>query len=97
VHDLPHPARRYLTPDKSSYNEGSDIVTGEFDTGTPTLQVTVYEDGALVSQVACESADEAAEVAAAWEERPGFRCDIEDLAVRHQPTDVLAPEPEDEL
>jgi len=70
-------------------------MAGEFDTGTPTLQVNVYQDGALVAQVACESADEAAAVASAWEERDGFRCDVEDLATRHQPTDVLAPEPED--
>lgn len=27
-------------------------MAGEFDAGTPTLQVNVYEDGALIAQVA---------------------------------------------
>jgi len=70
-------------------------MVGEFDIGAPTLQVSVYEDGALIAQIACESTDEAAEVAAEWEEREGVHCDIEDLATRHGATDVLAPEPED--
>jgi hypothetical protein len=70
-------------------------MVGEFDAGTPTLQVNVYEDGALIAQVPCESADEAADIAATWEERDGFHCDVEDLSVRHAATDVLAPEPED--
>lgn len=70
-------------------------MAGEFDTGAPTLQVNVYEDGRLVTQVACESAEEAAEVAAQWEARDGFECEVEDLAVHHSPEDVLAPEPED--
>ena len=70
-------------------------MVGEFDVGTPTLQVNVYEEGVLVAQVGCETSDEAAEIAAQWEERDGFQCVVEDLAVRHGGTDVLAPEPED--
>lgn len=70
-------------------------MAGEFDAGAPTLQVNVYEDGVLVAQIACESADEAAEVATSWEEREDIRCEVEDLGVRHGPTDVLTPEPED--
>jgi len=70
-------------------------MAGEFDVGTPTLQVNVYEDGQLIAQLACESAAEAAEVAAEWEERDNVRCEIDDLGVHHGPDDVLAPEPED--
>jgi hypothetical protein len=70
-------------------------MTGEFDAGAPTLQVSVYEHGELVAQVPCESTAEAAGIVRAWEERDGIECEVEDLAVHHEPTDVLAPEPED--
>ena len=72
-------------------------MTGEFDTGAPTLQVSVYEHGELVATVPCESTDEAAGIVRAWEERDGIECKIEDLAVQHGPDDVLAPEPEDSM
>ena len=72
-------------------------MTGEFDTGAPTLQVSVYEDGELVARVPCESAEEAAGIVSAWEERVGIECEVEDLAVHHGPDDVLAPEPEDSM
>ena len=72
-------------------------MTGEFDVGTPTLQVKVYEAGELIAQVAVESAQEAAEVAAQWEAREGIKTEVEDLAVHHGPDDVLAPETEDEF
>jgi len=70
-------------------------MVGEFDSAAPTLQVNVYEDGALVAKVPCESSAEAADVAAEWEERDGFRCEVEDLAVRHGADDILAPETDD--
>ena len=66
-----------------------------FDTGAPALQVNVYEEGRLVTQVACESAEDAAEVVAQYEAREGVECEVEDLSVHHGPEDVLAPEPED--
>ena len=72
-------------------------MTGEFDVGAPTLQVNVYEAGRLVTQVACESPEEAANVVAEWEEREGVECEVEDLSVHHGPDDVLAPEPEDAM
>jgi hypothetical protein len=70
-------------------------MTGEYDAGTPTLQVNVYERGRLVARVPCESADDAADVISQWEEREGVECELEDLSVRHGGGDVLAPEPED--
>ena len=69
----------------------------EFDAGAPTLQVKVYESGQLITRVAVESAQEAAEVAAEWEAREGIKTEVEDLAVHHGPDDVLAPEPEDDF
>jgi hypothetical protein len=72
-------------------------MTGEFDVGTPTLQVSVYEHGELIARVPCESTDEAADIIAQWEERDGVQCEVDDLAVHHGPDDVLAPEPEDSL
>ena len=72
-------------------------MVGEFDAGAPTLQVNVYEEGDLIAQVACESSQEAAEIVAEWEERPGIKCEVEDLAGHHGPDDVLAAEPEDAL
>jgi hypothetical protein len=72
-------------------------MTGDYDAGTPTLQVSVYEDGELVAQVPCESTEEAAGIVREWEEREGVECEVEDLAVRHGPDDVLAPEPEDSM
>ena len=67
----------------------------DYDVGSPTVRVRVYEEGGLVATIRCESADEAADIAADWEERPGYRCEVEDGATDHEPEDVLAPEPED--
>jgi hypothetical protein len=67
----------------------------EFDIGAPTLVVNVYEGGKLITRVQCETADEAAGVVTEWEATDGVECEIEDLATRHRPEDVLAPEPED--
>jgi hypothetical protein len=70
-------------------------VAYEFDSGAPALQVTVYESGRLITRIACESAQEAADLVDEWEAREGVKCEVEDMAVHHEPDDVLAPEPED--
>jgi hypothetical protein len=70
-------------------------MSGEYDIETPTQCVNVYEAGRLVSQVMCESAQEAADVAAEWEQRSGVTCEIDDLGIAHGPDDILASEPED--
>ena len=72
-------------------------MTDDFDIGAPTLLVNVYEAGRLITQVPCESADEAAGVCAEWEALDGIKCEVEDVGTHHQPEDVLAPEPEDGL
>ncbi|HYL51328.1 MAG TPA: hypothetical protein VEZ15_05110 [Acidimicrobiia bacterium] len=70
-------------------------MTGEYDIETPALRVKVYERGALVAEIPCESADDAADVVAQWEDVEGVKCELIDLAVRHDTFDILAPEPED--
>jgi len=72
-------------------------MTDEFDIGSPTLLVNVYEAGRLMTRVPCESADEAAGVVTEWEALDGIKCEVEDVGTQHQPEDVLAPEPEDGL
>ena len=67
----------------------------EYDSETPALRVRVYQDGRLLAEVLCESADEAAGVVRQWEESEGVECELEDLSAAHEPTDVRAPEPED--
>jgi hypothetical protein len=70
-------------------------MSAEYDIGTPTQRVNVYDAGRLVAQVMCEGAQEAADVAAEWEQRSGVTCEVDDLGVVHGPDDVLASEPED--
>ena len=73
-------------------------MTGEYDIETPTLRVNVYRHRQLVAQVLCESADDAADVVAHWEDAEGIggiEFEVEDLGARHEPSDVLAAEPED--
>jgi len=67
----------------------------EYDVETPALRVSVYADRRLVTRIACETPDEAAEIAALWEEHPGYRCEVEDLSAVHAAGDVRVPEPED--
>jgi len=67
----------------------------EYDIEAPGLRVSVYVGGRLVTRIACETPDEAAGIAAQWEEHPGYRCEVEDLSSRHGAEDVLAPEAED--
>ena len=72
-------------------------MTGEYDIETPALRVNVYRHGELAAQVLCESADEAADVVAQWDDLEGVECVLEDLAARHAATEVLAAEPEDTI
>jgi hypothetical protein len=70
-------------------------MNGDYDIETPALRVDVYEQGRLAAQIACESADEATDVVAQWDDVEGVECVLVDLAVHHDSFDVLAPEPED--
>jgi hypothetical protein len=67
----------------------------DYDIETPALRVNVYEYGRLIAHVLCESADEAADVVAQYEDTDGVVCEVEDLASQHGPSDVRSPEPED--
>jgi hypothetical protein len=67
----------------------------EYDVDVPALRVKLFREGRLVASVPCESADDATEVAAQYEEEPGVVCEVEDLSTAHGRDDVLAPEPAD--
>lgn len=58
-----------------------------------TIEVRVYEDGRFVHRELCESEEDAALVAGEWAEHGGVSCEVEDLATRHRPGDILEPEP----
>jgi len=70
-------------------------MNGQYDTETPALRVDVYERGRLTAQIPCESADEATDVVAQWDDVEDVECELVDLSIRHGSLDVLAPEPED--
>jgi hypothetical protein len=58
----------------------------------PTIEVTVFRDGAVVDRILCESDQDAIAVVEQWTEQPGVRCQIDDLSSRHRAGDVLEPE-----
>jgi hypothetical protein len=60
-----------------------------------TVEVVVFEHGAEIHRELCESAEEAALVVDRWSERPGVECQVDDLSVHHQPTDILEPSPDE--
>lgn len=63
------------------------------DDTTPTLEVRIYRDGALVQRELCESDEEANSVVDAWSEVEGIRFEIEDLARSTGAGGVLDPQP----
>lgn len=67
----------------------------EYDIETPALRVNVYKHGRRVAQVLCESAEDAADAVAQWDDVDGIECEVEDLATGHGVADVRAPEPDD--
>jgi hypothetical protein len=60
---------------------------------TPTVEVRVYRHGELVHRELCESEEQAALVIEEWSEQDGIECEVDDLSVRHDPGDILGPEP----
>jgi hypothetical protein len=67
------------------------------DIETPAIRVKVWEHGHRVTDVLCESEDEAADVLRKWDDVEGVECSVEDLGATHGPLDVLVPEPDDVL
>jgi hypothetical protein len=72
-------------------------MTGEYDIETPALRVNIYQHRRLIAQVLCESADEAADVIAQYDDAEGIEYEVDDLAAAHGTSDVRAAEPEDAL
>jgi hypothetical protein len=58
---------------------------------SPTIEVSVYRDGAVVHRELCETEREASVVVDQWNETGTVECRIDDLSVQHRPTDVLEP------
>lgn len=61
---------------------------------SPTVEVRVWRDDALIHRQLCESAEDAASIVDHWSEIEGVRCEVDDLAVRHHPDQILDPQPE---
>jgi hypothetical protein len=58
---------------------------------TPSIEVTVYRDGAVIHRELCETEAEATAVAEEWGELDAIECQIDDLSVHHRASDVLEP------
>jgi hypothetical protein len=56
---------------------------------TPTIEVTVYRDGAVIHRELCESETDAAAAVEQWSEFG--ECQVDDLSVHHGATDILEP------
>jgi hypothetical protein len=70
----------------------SELAVDERDE-VPVVEVRVFRHGALVHRELCESEDRAALVVDEWSELDGVRCEVDDLSIRHEPGQVLEPEP----
>ena len=62
------------------------------DTGTPTLEVRIYEHGRLLTRELCESEEDAASVVERWQDVANVFVVVADLSSKHGPDDILAPE-----
>ena len=62
---------------------------------TPTLEVRVYRNDALLHRELCETEADAAAVVEAWEEEPGIECEVDDLSTRRHDAEDLEVEPTD--
>lgn len=60
-----------------------------------TVEVRVFRGNELVHTELCESDEEATRVVEEWSELDDVRCEVDDLTIKHQPGDILEPEPID--
>jgi hypothetical protein len=63
----------------------------------PTVELVAFRDGREIARELYDTPEEAAEAVDRWSERPGVVCQVDDLAVRHRPSDIRDPAPDDEL
>lgn len=75
-----------VTPDRNMLDEASE---------SPTVEVRVRRDDELIHRQLCETAEDAAAIVSYWSEIEGVRCEVDDLAVRHRPDQILEPGPDD--
>jgi hypothetical protein len=62
------------------------------DAASPTLEVRIYDHGRLLTRELCESEEDAASVVERWQEVANVLVVVDDLASKHGPDDILAPE-----
>lgn len=77
------------------HEHAEDREAVEFGGEAPTVEVVVYRHGELVHRELCESPEAAAAVVEEWSELEGVECFVDDLAVKHEPGQILEPDPED--
>jgi hypothetical protein len=63
-----------------------------YDSGAPTLEVRIYDQGRLVTRELCESEEDAASVVERWRDVGNFFVVVDDLSSKHEADDILAPE-----
>jgi hypothetical protein len=63
-----------------------------YDAGAPSIEVCIYEQGQLLTRELCESEEDAAAVVERYSDVPNTYIVVDDLATKHGPDDILAPE-----
>ena len=66
-----------------------------FGAESPTIEVIAFRHGREIGRELCDTPEEAAFAVQQWSEQRGVTCQVDDLAVRHTPRDVLDPSPDD--
>lgn len=60
--------------------ESMSSIDPSHDREAAVVKVTIYRHGEVIQVELCESADEAADLVASWEETRGVECEVEDLS-----------------
>lgn len=62
-----------------------------YDTGAPTIEVSIYRNDQFLVRELCESEEEAATVLEQWSDVENVYVLVDDLSEHHGPGDILAP------
>jgi hypothetical protein len=95
--DGPFPQTAELLEEDRMGEHADDREAVEFGGEAPTVEVLVYQHGALVHRELCESKAAAADLIEEWGELDGVECLVDDLAVKHRPGEILEPDDEEML
>ncbi len=61
----------------------------------PTVEVIAFRHGREIARELYDTPEAAADAVDRWCETTGVMCQVDDLSVQHQPTDVRDPSPDD--